>query len=89
MGGALERPAFFSPAERPQALETSALKGKRSPAFSWPSCSIRYRLKPISKQTFVIIGASSGKGLATAAVRRGANVVIAARNESAQLNARR
>ena len=39
-------------------------------------------LKPISKQTIVITGATSGNGLATAqeAVRRGAKVVLAARS---------
>lgn len=43
------------------------------------------RLKPISRQTIVITGASSGNGLATAveAVQRGAAVVIAARNGEA------
>ncbi|MDB5510502.1 MAG: short-chain dehydrogenase [Hyphomicrobiales bacterium] len=42
-------------------------------------------LKPLSQQTIVITGASSGIGLATAqeAGRRGANVVLAARNEEA------
>ncbi|TCP32460.1 SDR family oxidoreductase [Sphingomonas sp. BK235] len=42
-------------------------------------------LKPIAEQIIVITGASSGNGLATAreAVRRGAAVVIAARNEEA------
>jgi NAD(P)-dependent dehydrogenase (short-subunit alcohol dehydrogenase family) len=40
------------------------------------------RLKPISEQVIVITGASSGIGLATAreAVRRGAGVLLAARN---------
>jgi short-subunit dehydrogenase len=43
------------------------------------------RLKPIDRQTIVITGASSGNGLATAqeAVRRGAAVVLAARNAEA------
>ena len=43
------------------------------------------RLKPISDQTIVITGASSGIGLATAreAVRRGAAVVLVARNAEA------
>lgn len=45
---------------------------------------MRYNLKPISKQTIVITGGSSGNGLATAraAVERGANVVLAARNRA-------
>lgn len=43
------------------------------------------RLKPIPQQVVVITGASSGNGLATAreAVRRGAAVVLVARNRSA------
>jgi NAD(P)-dependent dehydrogenase (short-subunit alcohol dehydrogenase family) len=43
------------------------------------------RLKPLREQTIVITGGSSGNGLATAreAVRRGAAVVLAARNEEA------
>ena len=43
------------------------------------------RLKPLSQQTIVITGGSSGIGLATArrAARDGANVVIASRNEEA------
>lgn len=42
-------------------------------------------LKPLSDQTIVITGASSGIGLATArrAAREGANVVLVARNEDA------
>ena len=42
-------------------------------------------LKPLSQQTIVITGGSSGIGLATArrAAREGANVVIASRNEEA------
>lgn len=46
---------------------------------------MRKRLKPLSEQILVITGASSGNGLATAqeAVRRGASVVLAARNEKA------
>lgn len=43
------------------------------------------KLKPLSEQTIVITGGSSGIGLATArrAARAGANVVIVARNEDA------
>ena len=43
------------------------------------------RLKPLSQQVIVITGASSGIGLATArmAARRGAKLVLAARNEQA------
>ncbi|QIK78333.1 SDR family oxidoreductase [Sphingomonas piscis] len=43
------------------------------------------RLKPLSEQTIVITGASSGIGLATAeeAVARGARVLLAARNRDA------
>jgi short-subunit dehydrogenase len=46
---------------------------------------MRYNLRPISEQTIVITGATSGNGLATAlkAVELGANVVLAARNEEA------
>lgn len=45
---------------------------------------MRFKLKPLSQQTLVITGASSGIGLATAreAVRRGARVVLVARNAS-------
>src|SRR4051812_13242546 len=41
------------------------------------------KLKPLSAQTIVITGASSGIGLATAklAAKRGANVVLTARNQ--------
>lgn len=43
------------------------------------------QLKPVSEQTIVITGASSGNGLATAraAAKRGANLVLAARNGDA------
>ena len=46
---------------------------------------MRPRLKPIAEQVIVITGASSGNGLATAheAVRRGASVVLVARNKQA------
>ena len=46
---------------------------------------MRYKLKPLSEQVIVITGASSGNGLATAreAVRRGARVVLVARNKAA------
>lgn len=44
-----------------------------------------FNLKPLSEQTIVITGGSSGIGLTTArrAARAGANVVVAARNEEA------
>ena len=46
---------------------------------------MRANLRPLEQQTLVITGASSGIGLATAqeAVKRGAAVVLAARNEEA------
>ena len=46
---------------------------------------MRPKLKPLAEQVIVITGASSGNGLATAreAVRRGAAVVLAARNGEA------
>lgn len=50
-----------------------------------PESAMAVSLKPIAEQIIVITGASSGNGLATAqeAVRRGAAVVIAARNDEA------
>ena len=46
---------------------------------------MQLKLKPISEQTIVITGATSGIGLCTArmAANRGANVVVVARNEEA------
>ena len=43
-------------------------------------------LKPVSEQTIVITGGSSGNGLAIAeaAVERGANVLLVARNPRAR-----
>ncbi len=43
------------------------------------------KLKPLARQTIVLVGASSGIGLSTArmAARRGANLVLAARNGEA------
>jgi short-subunit dehydrogenase len=44
---------------------------------------MKISLKPLSQQTIVITGATSGIGLAKAqaAAKRGANLVLAARNE--------
>lgn len=46
---------------------------------------MQFTLKPLSEQTIVITGATSGIGLCTArmAASRGANVVVVARNEIA------
>lgn len=47
--------------------------------------AIHMRLEPLREQIIVITGASSGIGFATAmlAARRGAHIVLAARNEEA------
>src|SRR5687768_7743699 len=82
----------------PVVIGPFAASGKRQPSvrtgWSWsigcrerplqlPGDSMKVKLKPISEQTIVITGASSGIGLCTArlAAERGARVVLAARNE--------
>src|SRR5688500_10382768 len=49
------------------------------------AASMKARLKPLSQQTIVITGASSGIGLTTArkAAEKGARLLLAARNEEA------
>jgi short-subunit dehydrogenase len=68
-------------------LERKAGKAVEAGKENFP---MRIRLKPIDRQTIVITGASSGNGLAAAreAVRRGASVLLVARNEGALLDVR-
>lgn len=49
---------------------------------------MQLKLKPLSQQTIVVTGATSGIGLCTArmAAHRGANVVVVARNEEALID---
>jgi hypothetical protein len=57
----------------------------RPPLFCWQENRMALTLRPVADQVIVITGASSGIGLVTArtAARRGATVVLAARNEQA------
>ncbi|MHA3774298.1 SDR family oxidoreductase [Verrucomicrobiota bacterium sgz303538] len=61
-----------------------AANRSRSQSGSRPKAG-RKKLKPVEQQTIVLVGASSGMGRATAlaAAKRGARVVVAARNREA------
>jgi NAD(P)-dependent dehydrogenase (short-subunit alcohol dehydrogenase family) len=63
----------------------SATRSSLTTEFSAPGSGRRHKKKPISEQVMVITGATSGIGLATArlAARRGAKLVLAARDGDA------